>query len=226
MRRAVVALLACALARTAAAEPDLAADAELGMPVPSRGAAPALAGVTWLFGLGGEWLTEQPPIRIDGTIATPRRPSSLFTLSAATVVTSPGRVFWSYSLGGTLGFGAGGAADDPFVAGTMAFVGGGTQLWSLEPLTIGGGVRRRGFVGTAQLVPSIDWISQSFSVGTDHVSGRDHFYALSANVRGCFEYSVLRAFPRNSAVCVYVQPVVYRDGWFDGVGFGVSFAPL
>ena len=201
MKYAILLLLVPALAH---------ADPELGTPLPQPSAEPALAGVSpFVASADADYVPALPAIDLGHGVTSPRRSATLGGLSLATYAGSR-HMGWFGTYSSTFSFGFG---------DTITMLG-------VTPLAAGIGYRHTGWLVGAQLGPRVEWyLAHEQSAGMS-LSGRDHVYAVEADVQACVEYSIGRIFPRNSAACVYVAPMIYRQGWFQGGAIGLRLFAL
>jgi len=196
---------------------------DLGAPLPTPSAYPAMAGPSVLvMSVDAVDVPSLPPLDLGNGVTSPRRSEVFAGIGLRGYVGGEhmGR-FAYYSIGG--GFEGGVASGKALSAGPMLT---GAQLYSLELPSPGYGYRTQKWLVGAQLVPAIEWIGEQFKNGDATMTGRDHFYTVSADFQACLQYTVLTGLGRNSAACVYVAPVIYRDGWFSGASFGVRIFAL
>ena len=198
----------------------------LGTPLRStHSAEPAMTGMSLMVPSAGIfYVPSTPGIHMNGVTA-PRR-SELF-----------GTIGIGNSLGGGLGlkliysiFGAdfglipiAGSASGAFTDGAMSYTSG-RYFWIGFGLpSVGLSWHRTGYVLAAQLVPRLEWFRAVFhdDVPTHSgVSGDAFLFTVSADVLACLEYN-FGGLPKNSAVCAYVAPAIYRDDFFNGFTSGV-----
>ncbi len=198
---------------------------DLGTPLPAPSAYPAMAGPSLLVvSVDAVDIPSLPPLDLGNGLVSSRRSEVFAGIGFRTYIGGGhmGR-FGYYSLGGS--FEAGIAGGKPMSAGEPMLTG--AQLATIELPSPGYGYRTQKWLVGAQLVPAIEWISEEFHNGEAPISGRDHFYMMSADFQACTQYSAFGGvLGRSSAACVYVAPVIYRDGWFSGASFGVRLFAL
>ena len=201
---------------------------DLGTPLPAPSALPAMARLSaYVMSLDYVDVPAMPTIVVGERVTTPSRATSFAgaTLRSYVGGGAVGR-FDFYSLGVALAYGLGGDATKSFTANGATYTNGDVRMFSIELPSPGMGYRARTWLVSAQLVPSIQWFTESFVRDGMAVDGRDHSYVLSADVQACLQYNFVGVFPKNSAACVYVAPVVYREGWFEGASVGVRWFPF
>jgi hypothetical protein len=217
-RLAVLAIVAAPLVAHAD-PPD-----DLGTPLPAPSAYPAMTGPSLIvMSIDAVDVPSLPPLDLGHGLTSPRR-SEVFGGVGFRSYVGGGHMgrFVYYSMGG--GVEGGVASGKPLSAGAPMLTG--SQLYSLELPSPGYGYRTRKWLVGAQLVPAVEWIAEEFKNGETPMSGHDHFYTVSADFQACMQYTVFTGLGRNSAACVYVAPVIYRDGWFSGASFGVRIFAL
>jgi hypothetical protein len=211
-----------ALAGIAVAEPDF------GEPLSGPTAYPALASLTpYTMSFGMMYVPSLPPIDLGNGITAPRGSATYLAFESSSAVGGlhPGW-FGYYSVSAGLALQVAGDATRSFQTGGQTFTDGSTSAFSIAPLAPGMGYRTRELLFGAQVVPRIEWFTESFHRDAMTVSGRDHFYTLAADLQGCLQYNLFGFMAKNSAICAYVAPVIYRDGWFSGASIGVRWYPL
>jgi hypothetical protein len=168
-----------------------------------------------------------PPMSLSHGMSTPRR-SATYTGGGERAYAAgigPGW-FGFYSMGARLAFATGGDIDEPF--GTLTD--GSARMMSIELPSPGYGYRTRSFLVGAQLVPAIEWYSEDYTdtsmTFNKSVTGSDHFYTLEADVQVCYAYNMFGMWMKNSAVCAYAEPSIYRAGWGNGLEVGLRWFML
>jgi hypothetical protein len=72
-------------------------------------------------------------------------------------------------------------------------------------------------------VPRVEWFKAVYSdegQKNHAVSGNAFLLTASADVHACLEYN-FGDLPKNSGICAYAAPAIYRDGFFNGFTTGV-----
>jgi hypothetical protein len=95
------------------------------------------------------------------------------------------------------------------------------QSFSVGLPVPGHGYRRGIWIAMAQLLPQVDVFTAEFEIGNATVTGSDTTLSLSAELQLCRQFNLFGFSRRNSATCAYVSPSLYRDGWLNGVAFGL-----
>ncbi|HTR52016.1 MAG TPA: hypothetical protein VMJ10_14985 [Kofleriaceae bacterium] len=191
------------------------ADDGLGTPLPDAGALPALGGATYQFSLDLVDAHTLPPLDLGGVTAPGRSAAYAgATLASCGGGLGPGWFGYFCLAGAGYGFGFGNA--DPVS----------TRYFSVTLPSPGYGYRTRALLAGMQLVPRIEWFSETVTTSTSSANDRDHYYTLSADMQVCLQYNFLGLWPSNSAACLYAAPEVYRAGWLDGFTVGVRVYPL
>jgi hypothetical protein len=224
MRTTIVLVVAvvAALAHGAYAEPATP-NVDLGTPLPAPSAIPALSGISALAGFDITDVAAMPSMKLDSLYATPRRDAVFAGITSSIVIGGNSRPGWFrfYRLGVTYTLPVGGSASASFTSNGTTLTGGNVHYYGIALPVPGYGYRRGIWIATAQLVPQIDLFSAEFQAGKMTVSGSDTTLSISAELQVCRQFNLLGFSSKNSATCAYVAPALYRDGWMNGIAFGV-----
>lgn len=234
-------LLGMVLAATIAAPAIAAADGvtgdppDLGTPLPTQGAVPALSG----FGLGAGWnvlaVPHVPSVDLGHGVSTPRRAGTFTGFDMFEYVGLGGTAYGWFDfamLRFTIDGAVGGSAGDDFMAGGTRYTDGTMLDIQFSVPAPGIGYRQRTWLVSAQLDPTLDLFDGTFydtaatTSATTTPSGTKLQLELAVDVQACMQYNAFGFMERNSAACVFVAPVVYRDGFMQGATVGLRVFAL
>jgi hypothetical protein len=188
----------------------------------SQSAAPAMSGMSLVVPSAGVlYLPSTPSIQMGGPTA-PRRSELFGTIGIGSAYGGGLGLKPTYALFNVdIGLlSTGGDATRSFSDGSKTWADGRFAWFGFGLVSPGLEYHKTGFVFGAQLVPRFEWYKASFSNGATRITGNAFLLTASADIHACLEYNFANS-PKNSSLCLYAAPAIYRDGFFNGVSTGV-----
>jgi hypothetical protein len=217
-------LCSAATARADATAPPAVAAPDLGTPLPMQGAMPAFTGVGIGYGLDATDVPSVPRIGLGHGLATPGGNAMFSGVDIEEYVGGHHGQLGSFSFV-TVRFNwelqVTGSASNAFAVDGAAYDGGDVHFFRFGLPAPGIGYRTRNWLASVQLAPDLELYTTGYRGPMSGVSGHSLVFALAADAQVCKQYNFLGLSSRNAPACVYIAPVVFRDGGLGGASFGV-----